>query len=216
MKKNYTIVFAFIAALIALCAFWGCSSSDDDDDSVPSSALGDKKITLAGGEARVYNNDNSEYKPASSKTVQAQSSQTGASYAALTLGSIDTDGKLTLKLPVFTQWEEIGGGADLAGLGLTAAPSDVKIVTVDDFLVDGKTLELQNKNSGKQGKINYIYANKDAHISGQIPIGGGTQDVNLILKKGWNSVIITFLSSSSNSTCVNGSPDDGFKWVLDN
>ncbi|MDR1316185.1 MAG: hypothetical protein LBK13_04850 [Spirochaetales bacterium] len=43
MKKNYTIVFAFIAALIALCAFWGCSSSDDDDgndfgdDGVPKS-----------------------------------------------------------------------------------------------------------------------------------------------------------------------------------
>jgi hypothetical protein len=31
MKKNYTIVFVFITALIALCAFWGCSSSDDDD-----------------------------------------------------------------------------------------------------------------------------------------------------------------------------------------
>jgi hypothetical protein len=32
MKKNYTIVFAVITALIALCAFWGCDSSGDDDD----------------------------------------------------------------------------------------------------------------------------------------------------------------------------------------
>jgi hypothetical protein len=32
MKKNYTIVFAVITALIALCAFWGCASGGDDDD----------------------------------------------------------------------------------------------------------------------------------------------------------------------------------------
>ncbi|MDR1316180.1 MAG: hypothetical protein LBK13_04825 [Spirochaetales bacterium] len=31
MKKNYTIVFAVIAALIALCAFWSCDSGGDDD-----------------------------------------------------------------------------------------------------------------------------------------------------------------------------------------
>jgi hypothetical protein len=38
MKKNYTVVFATVLALIALCAFWGCSSSGDDDDFTPQPA----------------------------------------------------------------------------------------------------------------------------------------------------------------------------------
>ncbi|MDR1315378.1 MAG: hypothetical protein LBK13_00780 [Spirochaetales bacterium] len=36
MKKNYTIVFAVIVALIVLCAFWGCDSGGDDDSGSPS------------------------------------------------------------------------------------------------------------------------------------------------------------------------------------
>jgi hypothetical protein len=40
MKKNYTIVFAVIAALIALCAFWGCASGGDDDDSGSAGPIG--------------------------------------------------------------------------------------------------------------------------------------------------------------------------------
>jgi hypothetical protein len=40
MKKNYTIVFAVVTALIALCAFWGCSSGGDDDDSGSAGPIG--------------------------------------------------------------------------------------------------------------------------------------------------------------------------------
>jgi hypothetical protein len=217
MKKNYKVFFAAIAALIVLCAFWGCSSSDDDDGpSLPEGFLGDEQITIAEG-VQVYK-DGSEYKPVSAQTVRAQFSQTGASYAALDLGSIDTDGILTLNLPVFTYWSEIGGGVNLVGLGLTVVPPDVKVVMVEDFPVDGRHLRFRNKNSGNRGAINYIYANKDAHISGQIPVSGGQQYVNLILKKGWSSSIIDFLSDSpaSDSTSVIGNPGDGFKWVLEN
>ncbi|MDR1315448.1 MAG: hypothetical protein LBK13_01135, partial [Spirochaetales bacterium] len=137
MKKNYTMVFAVIAALIALCAFWGCSSSDDDDDGPASAGLGDKEITLATGE-QVYNDDGSEYKPGSVQTVRTLSGQTGSSYAALSLGSIDTDGKLTLKLPVFTYWGELGGGS--FDPGLTVNPSDVKSVDVREFTVSSSGL----------------------------------------------------------------------------
>ncbi|MDR1315469.1 MAG: hypothetical protein LBK13_01240, partial [Spirochaetales bacterium] len=40
MKRNYTIVFAVITALIALCAFWSCDSGGDDDTSPPSGFIG--------------------------------------------------------------------------------------------------------------------------------------------------------------------------------
>jgi hypothetical protein len=214
MKKNYTIVFAAIAALIVLCAFWSCDSGSDDDGG-PSSALGDKEITLAEG-VQVYNDDGSEYQPGSVQTVRAQSSQTGASYAALSLGSIDADGKLTLNLPVFTQWSEIGGGAVT---GLTVEPPDVKVAEVSSFLVAGNDLRLQNNDGGKNQIINYEYADRDAHIYGQgtVTNPAGLVEINLFLKKGWNSVIIDFPPDypSSNSTMVTGSPGAGFKWVWD-
>jgi hypothetical protein len=40
MKKNYTIVFSVIAALIVLCAFIGCNSGGDDDSGPPSRTIG--------------------------------------------------------------------------------------------------------------------------------------------------------------------------------
>jgi hypothetical protein len=48
MKKNYTIVFAVIAALIVLCAFWGCDSGGDDDSGSPGNASDLTKIGTPG------------------------------------------------------------------------------------------------------------------------------------------------------------------------
>jgi hypothetical protein len=205
MKKNYTIVFAVIAALIALCAFCGCSSSDDDDG--PS---GDLQIST--GE-QVYNKNGTEYKPGSVKQVQTHTNDTGASYAALTVGSIDADGKLILNLPAFTQWGEVGGGTVT---GLTAEPSNVKVVGVSCFLVAGRVFLNKNTDSAAEWIINYIYADRDAHIYGQDTVEGGQQELNLILKKGWNTEIIYFPSDfpSSNSTAVVGNPGAGYKWVF--
>ncbi|MDR1317371.1 MAG: hypothetical protein LBK13_10920 [Spirochaetales bacterium] len=204
MKKNYTIVVAAIAALIVLCAFWSCDSGGDDD-----SPPGDLQVSA--GE-QVYNKDGTEYKPGSVQTVRTTSERTGASYAALTIGSIDADGKLTLNLPVFTQWGEIGGGTVT---DLTADPPDVKAVVVDNFVVAGK--EFQNRKNPGGRVINYTYADRDAHIYGQSAHEeGGQQEFNLILKKGWNSTIVYFPPDFpvSNSTVVTGSPGDGYRWEL--
>jgi hypothetical protein len=168
-------------------------------------------LQISTGE-QVYNKDGSEYKPGAVQTVRTSSNETGASYAALTVGSIDADGKLTLNLPVFTQWSEIGGGAVT---GLTAEPSDVKVVSVDNFEVAGK--EFQNRNRDEGRIINYTYADRDAHIYGQSTHEeGGLQDFNLVLKRGWNLKIVYFPSDfpSSNSTVVIGTPGAGYKWEL--
>ncbi|MDR1317156.1 MAG: hypothetical protein LBK13_09820, partial [Spirochaetales bacterium] len=58
----------------------------------------------------------------------------------------------------------------------------------------------------------YAYANKDAVITG-IDDDNAGMIINLILKRGWNSLIIDW--SVSPPTMKNGSPDDSFKWIVD-
>ncbi|MDR1316435.1 MAG: hypothetical protein LBK13_06135 [Spirochaetales bacterium] len=200
MKKNYTMVFAAGLALIALCVFWGCDSSDDDDSPSP-----EEQISITG--KQVYGDDGSEYRPSSVQTIRASSSSdTGASYAALTLGSIDTNGNLTLNLPAFTQWSEVGGGTEPE---ITADPQNVRVVMLPSFIVDdGELRNIKRNGATVDAVIVYTYADKDAHIYGTTSEG---EVVNLTLKKGWNSVIKVL---SGSKTMTSGSPDAGFKWEV--
>jgi hypothetical protein len=223
MKKNYTIVFAAITALIALCAFWGCSSGDDNDDgpSLPPAEeawLGDKVIMLAEGE-QVYQEDGTPcvFNPGTpTKTVRPRN--VGASYvtAVETVSSIDEYGILTLKLPPYntTYWTEFTGTLDT---GLTADPPDVKHVMVEDFGVsDSEGFRFRKRNETWSEGINYIYVDKDARIYGVTTVndagGQHTVYVNLILKKGWNLIITKF--SGSDYEMKTGIPGDEHRWIV--
>jgi hypothetical protein len=217
MKKNYTVFFAVIAALIALCAFWGCSSSDDDDDgpSLPpaeEAGMGDVEISIAAGE-QVYKTDGSEYKPGIAKDVLTPSGDAGDNYAddVIAAGStITAEGKLTLKLPVFTHWSDADVEVWHTGMeGLTANPSDVKTLHVGSFFISGGS-EFGQKNA--EHDVSYVYADKDARIQGTSPDGEWTIHAELILKQGWNSIIWT--ESGSNLYMRTGIPGAGYKWVL--
>ncbi|MDR1317667.1 MAG: hypothetical protein LBK13_12420 [Spirochaetales bacterium] len=222
MKKNYTIVFAVIAAVIVLCAFWGCSSSDDDDGpSLPpaeEAPLGNTMIPLAEGE-QVYEANGSPYNPGSTKNVKPETDTSGSSsfHADLeTLSSITADGKLTLKLPVFTDtyWNECNNEYIYIkeGDGLTANPSDVRYAHVHDFRVVSESLRLVKTKGANT--VTYLYVDKDARIWGETEEGDGmTNHVNLNLKRGWNSVIQSV--SGSNMTTAGGIPDGDYKWVVE-
>jgi hypothetical protein len=213
MKKNYTVFFAVIAALIALCAFWGCSSSDDDDGP-PEGFLGNAQITLADGE-QVYKEDGSNYIPVSAPEAVRTSNNCGASYgdSVAALSSIDATGKLVLKLPVITNWSETLDEGYLEE-GTPADPSDVRVVLADNFRVPdiaGKKARLK-KVKGANNYVIYTYADKDAHVWGESDDQGTHITMEMFLKRGWNVGIASV--SGSNETWVNGSPGDGYKWTL--
>ncbi|MDR1315924.1 MAG: hypothetical protein LBK13_03530 [Spirochaetales bacterium] len=178
MKKNYMPVLAVPAVLIVLCAFAGCDS---------------------GG---------SPSPPRAETAMQTYSNDSDPGYAEAALGSIDADGKLTLKLPVISQWTGIPIWH--TKMGLTADPSDVRTVYVGSLKVADEGLELIKTNG--TSSVSYIYADKDALITGKAGENGTAVYVNLILKKGWNSVIEG--PSGSNRTMASGSPDDTYKWVV--
>jgi hypothetical protein len=196
MKKNYTVFFAVIAVLIVLCAFWGCSSSDDDDGPPPA-----EEISWA-VEEQVYQPGGSEYQPGSAQTVRPESGDVGSSYAdaVADVSSIDADGKLTLKLPVFN-WNKFGGTP--LDTGLTANPPDVKFVYVDSFNVVGSGLNLGKNRTSGGGRLGYVCADKNAVITG---VSDSGESINLILKRGWNPVI----PGGPGSTMVVGEHGDGY------
>jgi hypothetical protein len=213
MKKNYTIVFAVIAALIVLCAFWSCSSSDDDDGpSLPQAeeaSLGNVQITVA-DRVQVYKTDGSEYKPGSAVAVEPKSSNSISYTAAVAaLSNIDANGKLTLKLPIFTYWSEINP-TKFQNDGLTAVPPDVRTAEIRtlEITVSGTRFELYNNSTNGQSNARYIYADKDATIQG-VEDDGDT--IDLILKAGWNSVIKKNVSGSD-WAIVTGKHGSGYRW----
>jgi hypothetical protein len=220
MKKNYTMVFAVVTVLIALCAFWGCSSSDDDDGpSLPNAeeaGLGDVEISIAAGEQVYETNGTTPYTfaPGPVKTVKTYASDTGLSYISdvVAAGSeITYEGKLTLKLPVFTHWDDTDVDIWHTEMeGLTANPSDVKTFHVGSFAINSGELDLGQTNGTHD--VSYVYADKDATIQGVTNEDGMTFHVNLKLKKGWNSVIGG--SSGSGWTMATGTPDGTYKWVV--
>ncbi|MDR1317924.1 MAG: hypothetical protein LBK13_13745 [Spirochaetales bacterium] len=220
MKKNYTMVFATVTALIALCAFWGCSSSDDDDGpSLPQAeeaSLGNVQITVADG-VQVYKADGTTpytFTPGPAKQVTTYNHVSGSYAAAVAaLSSIDANGKLTLKLPVVTDWT----GFDSNGFqddGLAADPFDVKTVEIRTlvFSVSSDNFELDNINTTNGDTLRYIYADKDARISG-VEDDGDT--VDLILKQGWNAVIKIRGKNGTGSggALVTGKHGSGYRWV---
>jgi hypothetical protein len=200
MKKNYKVFFAVIAALIVLCAFWGCSSSDDDDGpSLPNAeeaGLGnDAQITLA-TEEQVYNTDGSHY----NSTTDVEPHTDSSSFNDDVKGLSDiTSGKLTLKLPRFTYWGEVDPSW-LQALGFTATPSDVQTFYMGSLDLNSAALR---KTDGTN-EVKYIYADKDARIQGTSEEG---TPIDLILKQGWNQVI------EGPSGMVTGNPGAGYKWV---
>jgi hypothetical protein len=227
MKKNYTIVFAAVTALIVLCAFWGCSSSDDDDGpSLPhaeEAGLGDTEITVAAG-VQVYKmEDGNPYVPGMEVTVRPRSSKFDSNYAGAVeaVSKITSDGKLTLKLPVYTYWGDYTDDL-LEEQGITADPSDVKIARVDNFrpTTSGVRLDNNNTNGESWRGVSYIYADKDAIVMGVYEDQNGdglpvSFYVDMILKQGWNSVIQSSLSGS-NATVVTGIPGAGYRWEVSN
>jgi hypothetical protein len=230
MKKNYTIVFAVIAALIALCAFWGCSSSDDDDSpySPPlppaeEAGLGDVEITVAAGE-QVYNADGTTpytFAPGAAKVVWVANSDIGSNYntAVAALSSIDSNGKLTLKLPVFSFWADADVKVWHTEVGLTAVPSDVQTAQVST-LKFGSSLGitenmLRKTNADGTSEVYYVYADKDAEIHDETSPDeeGKTGRVDLILKKGWN-LAIGYNAPDGSISLTSGDPGPAFRWEV--
>ncbi|MDR1317147.1 MAG: hypothetical protein LBK13_09775 [Spirochaetales bacterium] len=206
MKKNYTVFFAVIAALIVLCAFWSCSSSDDDDGpSLPNAeeaSLGDDaQVPLATVE-QVYDADGDPYN--STNNVEPHTDSSSFNTGVKTLSSISS-GKLTLELPRFTYWGEVDP-LWLQTMGFTANPSDVQTFYMGGLDVDSTSFML-NKTDGTN-EVKYIYADRDAVIQGT---GGDEEGIfvaNLILKQGWNLAI-------SNPTSMRTAiPGAGYKWVV--
>jgi hypothetical protein len=229
MKKNYTVVFAVIVALLVLCVFWGCSSSDDDDDgpSLPhaeEAGLGNTEITLATG-VQVYNKaDGTPYTPGVEYLVRPRDrQQLGNSYCAAVeaVSKVTSDGKLTLKLPVYnTYWSEhkFNGTTFWDGLDITANPPNTKIAYVDNFFIilsSSNSLMLQNNNVNGESKATYMYADRDAIVTASFEGEGDDGEpitiyVNAILKQGWNSVIESV--SGSTWTIVSGNHGAGYRW----
>jgi hypothetical protein len=226
MKKNYTVVFAVIVALLVLCAFWGCSSSDDDDDgpSLPhaeEAGLGNTEITLATG-VQVYSKaDGTPYAPDGEKQVRPRNShRLGNSYlaAVISAGSkITFNGNLTPKLPVYTPyWSDYD--APPRDKFLTADPPDVKIARVENFSANSGEFRLDNNHTNGASWVHYMYANKDAIVTGvyKEELNGVPFSwyVNLKLKEGWNSVIQSVSVSNSTVTEVTGFPSAGYRWEV--
>ncbi|MDR1316700.1 MAG: hypothetical protein LBK13_07485 [Spirochaetales bacterium] len=204
MKKNYTVVFAAVTALIALCAFWGCSSSDDDDGpSLPNaeeSGLGNE--TSISGE-RVYNNNGTSYSPGSTmKTVWADDS--GSVYKAVVAANsrIETNGTLTLKLSDFISagdWSQVDANQFQTD-GLQVTPSDVRTVLVGVHGIRTDDFKLAKTNGTHTAE--FVYADKDATVQGV--------NVDLILQQGWNWII----ADISSGTVITGIPDSTYRWVI--
>ncbi|MDR1315428.1 MAG: hypothetical protein LBK13_01035 [Spirochaetales bacterium] len=221
MKRNYTVIFAAALALIVLCAFWGCDSSDDDDGpSLPhaeEASLGTGEITLATGE-QVYEADGAtHYSPSNTgKTIRTHN-DIGSSYVPLVsaASSISDSGILTLKLPAYSYWAESDNGGRIEEEGLTADPPDVLTVHIWDFVVESSSdafyRAVVEKRKGTDS-VTYLCANKDARIWGEVEDDGIRFSVNLILKQGWNSVIV---SDSGSRTIVSGSPGSGYRWIAE-
>jgi hypothetical protein len=221
MKKNYTIVFAAVTALIVLCAFWGCDSSDDDDGLLlplaEEASLGNTTITPITTNEQVYKkSDGNPCDSVSPGDVRTSVSNTGSNYrlTVAEISSITANGKLTVKLPVFTQWDDVDPAwlqKEVLEKGFTAVinPPDVQIVSVGVFQASG--IPDMRKTNGPQ--VNeYWYANKDAIIQAVSNADGETVTIlNLNLKLGWNSVITTTLGGAVTGTT--GRPDSSFKWT---
>ncbi|MDR1179790.1 MAG: hypothetical protein LBK44_04730, partial [Spirochaetales bacterium] len=135
MKKNYMAVFTAVLTLMVLCAFWGCNSGDSPSP------------------------------PRAETAMRTDPNNTDPGYAdsGTALGSIDADGKLTLRLPVISQWTGIPIWH--TKMGLTADPSDVRTVYVGSLKVADEGLELIKTNG--TSSVSYIYADKDALITGK-------------------------------------------------
>jgi hypothetical protein len=223
MKKNYTMVFAIVAVLIALCAFWGCSSSDDDDGpSLPNAEeawLGDGEYSVVAG-VQVYQADGSAYNPGTEKPVRPRNiNRLGSSYATAVTSAgskITSDGKLTLKLPDYTPyWNDYDGPEE--DQFLTVNPSNTKFAHVEEFQVNNGEFRLTNSNTNGVNLITYMYADRDATITAaavNIEEEGEPfyWNVHLKLKKGWNLVIET--ESDSGETLVTGTPGAGYRWTV--
>jgi hypothetical protein len=194
--------------------------SGADGSSLPDAeiaSLGNIEIEPATG-VRVYNENGGAYNPGAEKKVWALSGDAGDTYmnAVVTAGSnITSDGKLTLKLPVFSSygnWDEITSFHEKAGL--TANPSDVKTVYLGSLDVgDGEKELVRRKTSAE---IDYLYADKNAVVQGVYVDNGYTGHINMILKKGWNLIIET-RTGPSTWTFVTGIPSDlaDYKWIVE-
>jgi hypothetical protein len=100
---------------------------------------------------------------------------------------------------------------------LTANPPDVKTAAVNNFKFSdsGSDFRLDNNNATGGGRVIYMYADKDAIIKGVYEDDGVTLYVNLILKKGWNSVIESWSGSNPDSaTQATGIPGAGYRWEV--
>jgi hypothetical protein len=222
MKKNYMIVFAAIAALIVLCAFWGCSSSDDDDDPslllplAEEASLGNAEITSIVTNGQIFKkSDGNPLNSISAGSVWTSVSMTGSSYSSAVAlhSSITTDGKLTLQLPVFTQWDDVDPAwvqnevLGQEGLTVVINPPDVRTVSVGAVFASGVS-DIRNTNGSQRNE--YWYADRDAVI--QVVKNNGVGEpvilLNLNLKKGWNSTIMTEGTGGKI-----GRPDSSFKWT---
>ncbi|MDR1315851.1 MAG: hypothetical protein LBK13_03160 [Spirochaetales bacterium] len=241
MKKNYTIVFIAVAVLIVLCAFWGCSSSDDDDDgpSLPNAEdgfLGNGTLSIE-PEPQVYSKTDGitpyTFTGPGTKSVRTRDDDMslGSNYAlgnnyqnaVAAISSIDEHGKLTLKLPAVTSWEDFNNG-DISGVGITVNPPDVKVGELKRFFVsdtpEDLVLSYSYENINGESLVHYVYANQDASVSGVktwTNSGDGNEYplyMNLTLKQGWNSVLWIPFSNPEHWEVKTGLPGAGYKWVV--
>jgi hypothetical protein len=229
MKKKLAVIFALITALMILFGFAGCSSDDDTGPSLPPAEEaglendGTTDYTPATG-VQVYNPDSTAYTFVGADVpVRTPTDCAGETYrdAVAVVSKITSAGLLTLTLPAFAttvDWSEFEQFVE-SEPGVTAEPSDVQIAILDVFRVETTPNKSDlNLTNGTSSAV-YIYADKDAVIQGQFsdPAGGGvvyTCLVNLILKKGWNSAILTESGTTSRIATKPIPADGSYKWVV--
>jgi hypothetical protein len=137
------------------------------------------------------------------------------------------NGKLTFKLTSNIKQEflaqETQSLDEYNGRLVTKTPSDLQIIMVDAVALDSNIddyyglrwgYDIERSNSDEENYVLFLYADKDGTISGKSR--DGTYTCNLVLKKGWNTVLRRTVDTYSfvTDTYVTGKPDSNYKWFL--
>ncbi len=198
MKK--TILILIISSMVVA----GCDLLGDDDNGGGSGAVG-QTLTVPGGTIEDWGGSTAVlYVAEDEETIFAGPIQVSAdgSFSSFEVGPIPSS---SLESAMWFAEQ---------GLNVSNPDANTWDLYYLDVIGDGFYEEIYRANLDGTTEVDWLYTDRDVRIHGELTMDAGTFDIDLNLKAGWNTAVMTKTDETSFRYRVAPEPS-GVKWILE-